>query len=309
MNSDEMAPEPEKKGPGWVVKFFGPLSSFLRRSFILTGLTLVSAVLVVGIPQWFLLKNGRTDPAWAPLSVAAGIVIAVAVVLDRIADAYEKRIAAGTLTGSEESAENTVTDLNTFISEALEVTFLEGNARMKHIKALRRILVLCAAKCVGPGSRATYYTLRVLPDKTRILGAPQHHCEYGRYDKPSRPFIETEDTDHSVWQIMDGPDQEPRVHSEGEEIYGLDWTRKKYKTFISVPVKAGEVQFGFLSVNNARVGAIGGPQQATILAMARIFALVLSNARGPRLMNSRQGTYEMSDGDDTVTDKTKGESN
>ncbi|WP_105035028.1 hypothetical protein [Cryobacterium aureum] len=63
----------------------------------------------------------------------------------------------------------------------------------------------------------------------------------------------------------DKADEEAEVKSDPEVVYGVEWSMKKYKTIYSVPVKANMVQLGFLSVNNAKVGAIGGPQRAAVL--------------------------------------------
>lgn len=217
---------------------------------------------------------------------------ALAVAFDKIADNYDKvieaaqaaeakRLADLTLAGSEDAAENAVSDLNTFLLEALNVAFREGASRQEHLQTLRRILVMCAAKAIGPGSRATYYTLD--GDRgNRVLGDAQHQTEYGRTDRPDRPFIEREDPQHTIWQLLDRSDEEAEVHSAPEEVYGLDWEKARYVTFVSIPVKAGNAVFGVLSVNCANAGAIQGVQRGTLLAMARAFAIALAYVTGPR---------------------------
>jgi len=283
-DSGNTNPEPKRQD---FVDVIGPLAQVLKRSWILTAVTLVGTVAAIALPRIFVDPKSKSPESWTTSwIVIAGIAVAVAVVLDKIADAYDARAAKESLRGSEDSAANAASDLNTFLVEALEVTFLEGAALKKSTETLGRLLTMTAAKSIGPGSRATYYTLTRDDAGMRTLGSPVHTTEYGRSDKPKRPFEESADPSHPIWRIMDGPDEEPEVTSAPDEVYGLDWSSKKYKTFLSVPVKANDVQFGMLSVNNSTVGSIGESQRAVILAMARAMALVVAMQHGPRVMTS-----------------------
>jgi len=243
---------------------------------------------VAGFPYWFVEEKTGETLDWVPtVVVAATITIAISVFLDRIADAHDKLLSANRLRASESTAANSASDLNTFLVEAIAVSFLEGTARDKATETLARILTMCAAKSIGPGSRATYYRLEGNAPN-RVLGTPVHTTEYGRYDKPKRPFIEQEDPDHPIWGILDGVDEEPEVTSYPTEVRGIEWERKKYRTFLSVPVKANDVAFGLLSVNNTDEGSIGEAQRAVVLAMARTMAVVLALQHGPRALSSLQ---------------------
>jgi GAF domain-containing protein len=269
-----------------VVDLLGPLAEVLKKNFLLLGATLAGTLATILIPRIFVDAENAPVPETGPWVVAAGIIVAVAVVLDKIADLYEKRASQESLRGSEDTAANAASDLNTFLVEAIEVSFDQGAAMRKGTKTLGRMLTMTAAKSVGPGSRATFYTLTHDDAGLRTLGSPEHTTEYGRYDKPKRPFVEAEDPTHPIWRIMDGPDEEPEVVSAPDEVYGINWSDKKYKTFLSVPVKANDVQFGLLSVNNSTVGSIGESQRAIILSMARTMALVLALQQGPKTMTS-----------------------
>jgi len=44
------------------------------------------------------------------------------------------------------------------------------------------------------------------------------------------------------------------------------------------------VQFGMLSVNNREVGAIGGPQRAVIIAMAKVLAMATAASCGAKAL-------------------------
>ena len=240
----------EKPEIGPVLTAIGPLILRLKKWWILASLALIGAVAAVIAPIYWI------DPGWAWLRIAAGVLAGLAIFADRLADFYEKKLGNITFRESERSAEKSVGALNVFLSEAIEAMFVQGASKTEAINTLRRTLARTAAACIGDGSRASYYPLRRLPGGSRILDHPLHHTEFGRYDKPDRPFIESEDPNHPIWALMDRADEEPEVHSEPEEIYGVDWDKKKYKTFYSVPVKANMVQLGFLSVNNAKAGEI-----------------------------------------------------
>jgi len=280
-------PKSERPKRRDVVDLLGPLAQVLKHSWTLTVVTLVSTVAAILVPRLAIdEETGAPLPGTVPWVVTFGIVVAVSVVLDKIADAYDKRAASQSLRGSEDSAANAASDLNTFLVQALEISFVEGAAQKKSTHTLVQILTMTAAKSIGPGSRATYYELTKDKNGMRTLGSPQHTTEYGRSDKPRRPFIEAEDPTHPIWRLMDGPDEEPEVISAPTEVHGIKWEDKKYKTFLSVPVKANDVQFGMLSVNNSTVGSIGESQRAIVLGMARSMALVLAMQHGPRTMTS-----------------------
>jgi len=291
---------------GWVLTMFGPLAQSLKRRWVLTAITLLGSVGALVVPRLWLLKDGTADPAGTPWVIVLGIAAAVAVTMDRIADAYDKRVAGIVLRGSQDTAENAVSDLNILLADAIEVSFFEGTSREKAIQTLARLLTLCAAKSIGPGSRASYYSLSADESGSRTLGAPVHATEYGRHDKPKRPFIEVDDPGHPIWRIMDGADESPEVMNATDAVYGVTWEEKEYVTFVSVPVKANEVQFGLLSVNCSNEGAIGGAQRATILAMARSMALVLAFTNGPRIMSSRLTSPQMTVVSISVNNNEKG---
>lgn len=263
----------------------GPLLSKFKRWQIFTVVTFVGAVVaVIGPFIW-------SDPGWHWLRIVAGIAAAAGILGDKLADRYDATVAKLKFRESERLAEKAIDDLNVVLSEAIEAMFLTGRPRDEAARALRRTVARQAASAVGDGSRATYYTMRREAGGSRILDNAVHGTEHGRYDRPDRPFIEREDPAHTIWTLLDRADEEPEVCSAPDEVYGLDWTKKKYDTFYTVPVKAKSVQLGLLSVNNAAAGAIGGPQRAAVLAMARTMALVVTVIKGAPSMNSQQSRH------------------
>lgn len=270
--SDELGP---------VLRAIGPLLSFLKKKYILLAITFIGAVVaVLGPLLW-------GDIGWHGFRIAAGVAAAIAIVADKMADSYDKTLSTLTFRESERSAEKAVDDLNVVLSEAIEVMFLTGAARNEAAKSLRRTIARQASSAIGDGSRATYYTLHRQAGGSRVLNDVVHAVQHGRYDKPERPFVESDDPNHTIWALLDRADEEPEIQIVDDEVYGLDWSKKKYKTFYTVPVKAKAVQLGVLSVNNSAPGAIGGPQRAVILAMARTMALVVASCKGPSFLSTQ----------------------
>lgn len=236
------------------------------------------------------------------MTIVAGIVAAIAVLLDRVADAYDKRDADLVYKASESTAQASVSELNNLLTEAIACTFLDRTARSTSIDGLRRNLVHFAAHSVGPGTRATYYTL--IEDKAgvRVLGDPQHSTTVGRQDMPARPWLEHENPTHPMWALLDAADQHPVVRSKPDNVGDTDWNTVEYDTFITIPVKARGVVFGVLSVNNSTAGAIGDAQRAVILSMARVMALTLAFDTGVTTMKDRSNTGALSPVVTTVND-------
>lgn len=278
--------------PSWLQQYVGPLSVWLKRRWILPIATAVIGLAVVGaqvVPK----DSDGNQAGWVTAILwILGSVAVILVFLDKLADSVEAADSRGKeeslevrarrlLRASEESARNGVSDLNTMVEAAHEVAFLEGAARNTQMAALRKAMVEAAMKAVGPGSRATYYSLEGLAPSRRLVN-PIHAVGYGRDDRPYRPFLEKEDAHLSLWQTLERSDTECRVESDDDEVVGLDWSRKSYKTFVNIPVRSRSIVFGMLSVNSAHREAIGQPQRATLIAMARTLALVESMIVGSR---------------------------
>jgi hypothetical protein len=218
-------------------------------------------------------------------SVVAGGLAVLAVIGDKVADAWDAKTASRTIFAGERAAEKSILDLNVVLNEAIRTVYLTGPRQADAVESLRRTIVNLAAQAVGEGTRATSYKLYREEDDSRRLDDAEHGV-WGRRDMPNEPFVERVDPDLVIWRMMDREDDEPDVHSYPEVVPGLDWSTKihRYKTFFSVPVKAGSVQLGMLSVNNRKVGAIGGAQRAVIIAMAKTLALATAAANGAKMM-------------------------
>lgn len=259
-----------------MLAMFGPIASPLKKRFTLALVMLVGQIGTFAVPKTFTDATGAALPWTTPVAIGLVVLSAAAVLLDRVADSYDERERKNEFAGSESAAEASVSELNSFLREAVEATLLAGDARVTAINGLRRNLVRFAANSIGPGSRATYYTLTETTPGRRCLGDPQHATTVGRSDMPERPWYEAKNPTHEMWRILDQPDSHSRVRIAPEPVGDTDWDSVPYKTFLTIPVKAHGVVFGVLSVNNATYIAIGDAQRAVILALARAMALTLA---------------------------------
>ena len=242
-----------------------------------------------------------THEAWwvtfRVISIALGVLAVMSVLGDKVADAWEAQAASRTLQEGERAAEASILQLNVVLNEAIRTLNFTGKRQEDAVEALRRTVVNQAAQSVGDLTRATSYNLYREKGGKRVLRDAEHGV-VGRRDKPNKPFYERLHPGLEIWRMLDREDDEPDVHSFPEVIEGLDWEAKKdrYRTFFSVPVKAGNVQFGMLSVNNKLVGAIGGPQRAVIIAMAKVLAMAKAAANGAKVINEMSAEQEKRDG-------------
>lgn len=310
-----------------LLDLFGPIASALRKNYVLSLFIAVTAVAIGLLPKIFVDDKGVPLPWTTPVVIVSVCLAAAAVAFDRVGDDYDKRTvrrfnnlamreareaAALEYTGSVATAERSVSELNIFLLEAIEVSFLEASSRSTEVLALRRHLARSAANSIGPNTRATYYTLLSRVPGNRELGDPKHGATVGRRDKPERPWLEAENPGHDIWKILDQPDEHPDVHETPDAVSDLVWENVRYDTFLTIPVKAHGVVFGVLSVNNAAAGSIGEVQRSVILAMARAMALVLALDTGVRTIKNLANGDDLSHGavtlyEDETVDETEAE--
>lgn len=292
----------------WLLAYLGPLAQWLKQRWVLPIATFTVAIAVGSAALWPK-EDGGAAPGWLVVTTwTLGTVTALLVLLDKLADELDRKTAEQIeadlkirtdkiLRAAEESARNSVSDLNSLIETAHEVAFLDGAARTNQMSNVRKALVQAAVNAIGPGSRATYYSLTG-NGNARRLEQPLHAVGYGRDDRPYRPFLEEEDPQLSLWSALERSDTECRVIRDDEEVEGLDWSRKSYTAFVNIPVKARGLVFGMLSVNSAHRQAIAAPQRAVLIGMARLLALVEVMVLGSRTAASRDA--EMSAPSDTL---------
>lgn len=294
-----------------LLDLLGPLASAARKNYVLTILVAVTVIVTGLLPKLAVNDKGAPLPWTTPVVIVAICVGAIAVLFDRFGDDADKRVtqqeservleearsvAALEYEGSVATAERSASELNTFLQEAIEVSFLGATSRSTEVRALRRHLARSAANSIGPNTRATYYTLQDRTPGKRVLGDPKHSATVGRRDKPLRPWIEEESPEHDIWKILDQPDEHQDVHEAPDSVKDVVWENVRYDTFLTIPIKAEGVVFGVLSVNNAAAGSIGEVQRSVIVSMARTMALVLALDAGPQNLKNLTSGDDLSHG-------------
>ncbi len=176
-----------------------------------------------------------------------------------------------------------VASINSVLDDIHDASFAEGKARATSLITLRTQLAAAAAQLpVASAVQATYYPL-TYEGGYRILGNPKSR---GRHNEATTVFFEKDQPEHSIWKLMDGRDMACEIRSCPEEC-DVDWHVKPYKTFISVPVKAGAVAFGMLSINAPNVGDLTELDRVATVSLARIMGAILALEEGPRVLASR----------------------
>lgn len=265
-------------------KFYGLLLLLRERHvFIVATLaaSLVSAATFLPYYPTLVDANGQALQGTIGLRVASLILIPVLAAADKIADWQAKKEAKATLAAEAQKAQQTyqrsISSLLSIANRGADIAHETPGKRKAPLKNLRTVLVTATHGLSSAAqTRATYYTLKIT-DEGRILGEPVSH---GRVEESTTIWEESKDLGHSVWGIMDGEDvNAPIVRSTDEDRTGwANWAEKKYKSFISVPVKAHGVQFGMLSLNAPNSEDLTETDRMAVLVAARIMATTLSLA-------------------------------
>lgn len=305
-------PTPEEpqnnKLDNWLMTFLGPVAWWFKERWIFAITIFIavaaSPVLLNAVPK---AKENTVESTPAgevervveftqPWVLTAIVVLAImgalAVLGDKLADRFERVTSEAqardqeaseteAITTIEASLQHSISEINWLLEMTLRIPFLKGTAKSTQVETIRYDLVKAIAAAIGPGTRATYYTLEGNAPGERKLVNPKHAVTIGRHDRPDRPWVESESLDHEIWNILNRSDSEPPVVRRGEEASGLDWDKVKYACFLSVPVRARSATFGLLSVNSSEIGAIQESERALVLTAARILALIEASHLGP----------------------------
>jgi hypothetical protein len=267
---------PKASGFAWNV---GCTALWLREHWILTAATGLAAIAIAVIPRYWL-ANEKMTPAAVFVTTAVGILAALSVATDKFADHHSTKIANLVVLAEESAGHRVVAAINSVLDNIHDAAFTGGAARDAKLETLRiQVATAAALLPVAKGVRATYYPL-TREEGFRIFQDPK---SYGRHDEATTIFSEKKEPEHLIWKMMDARDSACEIHSYPEEC-GIDWPNKPYKTFISVPVKAGKVLFGMLSINATNPGDLTELDRVATVSLARIMGAVLALQRGPRLL-------------------------
>lgn len=279
-DSEAVADENELQTSGfwWTL---GRVSLWLRDNWILTGCIALAAAALAFLPRYAVDDHGKMFE-WALLVVTVlGIAAAAAAALDKIADKHSKNLDALEALGEQTAGGRAVGAIVVLMEEIHDGAFVSSAMRRDRWTTLRTSLAAAAAAIpTAENVRATYYPLARDANDWRELKDPKSRGRGNRQDQADSEFFEAEDPKHPIWKIMDARDTACEIISEPDKNCGVDWSKKPYKTFISVPVKAGKVQFGLLSVNAPVVGDLTELDRLSLIALARTMGAILALERG-----------------------------
>jgi hypothetical protein len=283
----------------WLLEYLGPLCWWLKEHWVFAAITFAAVVATPSL-LYFVPKTSTNEhqPWILTVVVLCAVAGGLAVLGDKLADRYESKLTAQESAGAEDDSERSlraaelsfqqsVSELNWLLEMALRIPFLEDDAKANQVETVRDDVVKAVAGAVGPGTRATYYTLETDGSGSRRLCHPKHALTIGRSDRPEREWVEAENPGHEMWTLLGRSDSEPAIVRFPADADGLDWSKVEYRCFVSVPVRARTATFGLLSVNAAGVGTLRETERALILTAARILALVEATNVGPAEARSR----------------------
>lgn len=279
--------ESEKKSVG---EQFFELMLALREHHILIGGTLLFS-LVSGITflHWhpILLTDELAVKPWViGLRVFCLIAIPLFAAADKIADAQSKKKSAAKQTENDTRAQQasnkaqkaynqSISSLLALAKRGANIAFETPGNRKVPLIDLRTVLATAThGISIVAKTRATYYTLE-FTEKGRILKDP---VSFGRVEESTTIWEEAEDPNHPVWSIMDGEDLNAPIvrSSDPSKEKWADWDSKQYRSFISVPVKAQNAQFGMLSLNAPNSEDLTETDRMGVLVAARLMATTLA---------------------------------
>lgn len=273
------------KGPDPAATKFYELLLELRERHVYIGGTLLASIVSAAtfFPYYPLLVDHIGQPfTWViVVRVVCLAFIPLIAAADKIADWQAKEASKTKLLADAKKAQETyhksISSLLSLAHRGADMALETPGQRKPLIQNLSTVLVTAAVGLSSAEeSRATYYTLG-FTNEGRVLQDP---VSEGRVEQAVTIWVEKENPEHPVWAIMDGADvNAPIVRStDPDKLEWTDWNKKKYKSFISVPVKAHGVQFGMLSLNAPKSEDLTETDRMAVLVAARVMAATLSLA-------------------------------
>jgi hypothetical protein len=285
-NSASLAgPNIKQDGFWWLV---GRVSLWLRNYWFLTVAIFLGAAAAVALPRTAVDSQGRMFE-WAKwLLIGLGVIAAIAVALDKVADRHSTKLDKIETAGQLRAGVRAVNRIVSLLQEVHELTFMSPGQATARVAAFPRFVTVAAgsAPVVGDGVRASYYALKTDSDGYRSMTDPVSWA-LGRTDEPITEFVERDAPGHNIWNVLAARDTAPQIYKEPDPVDGLNWAERPYDTFLTVPVKAANrVTFGMLTVNALEGGDLSELDRVCTIALARIMATAEAIAAGYRQMNT-----------------------
>lgn len=125
------------------------------------------------------------------------------------------------------------------------------------------------------GPRAAYFKVEDIDATPRTMTAPRSDmASRNREDTFSAVFVEGEDTNQGVWELIDRGDTVFSNDITVDYPPGWDSSRSRtYRSFASVPVRVGEVGLGMLTANTLEKDGFGPSDLAIMKVLANLLAV------------------------------------
>ena len=158
-----------------------------------------------------------------------------------------------------------------------EISAASIGDRQRDISGFRQSVVDKACDLVRSDSpRAAYFQVTDLASETpnRVMKTFDVVASRGRTDEFTAEFDETSSRDHNVWKLIDySDDAELVLKIPGDVPAGFDVDIPRvYKSYISVPVRAGGIAFGMLTINSLESNGFTDQDKASMKVLARLLA-------------------------------------
>lgn len=180
---------------------------------------------------------------------------------------------------------------------------MDIHERRREVSGFRQSTVNKACDLVRNDSpRSAYFKVEDLHAPQRRMGI-KDSTSRNRTDQFTTEFVEGSGIDENVWPLIDSGDAQLVNDVATEAPAEFDTSRPRaYKSYISIPVRAGAVAFGMLTINSIEQDGFTDEDLAALNVLARLLGAaeviamssqewnIVKQARGPATLSEGRGT-------------------
>jgi transcriptional regulator with GAF, ATPase, and Fis domain len=241
-----------------------------RRLYITTSLGVVSVALVA-LSSAEAGEDGRFKPWWIVLGIVMSVVGAAVPGYEQIRKERQRKTA-------ERAAIDAAVDMRVTINDALDpivrqlgrIATAPSRQERGNLREAAVLMILDSATQLIKGERVRACWFRMVEGKPRQL-VPADYV--GRADAPDTIFEEGTPEGDSVFQMIrhnehiqsSDVDRDPPKGWHGSSEHG-------YRSFVAVPVVAGQTPYGMLTVDAMNVGGVSRSEVPFVRLLAGLLA-------------------------------------
>lgn len=161
---------------------------------------------------------------------------------------------------------------------------LSGPAKLHEIGAFRASIVSKVCDLVrSDAPRAAYFRVEDPFVRPRVMRCGSYIDSVNREDMFTSEFREGVGGDQGVWELIDSGDATFSNDTDTKIPAGWDTTKqRRYKSFVSVAVRADDVAFGMLTANTVERDGFADSDISSMKVLARLLAAAEAIAVSPR---------------------------